>query len=85
MSCLKKLWRFVKQNSSVIIFFIIIIFKVLMLISYNHFYMTNLTITLCFADVSVSANSNNGPSINIYDKNFSFMIKNFSFCKSSRF
>ena len=47
--------------------------------------MTNLTITLCFADVSVSANSNNGPSINIYDKNFSFMIKNFSFCKSSRF
>ena len=51
-----------------------------MLISYNHFYVTNCTNTLCSVDVSVSVNSNiNGPSINIFDKNF-----NFSFYNSSR-
>ena len=51
-----------------------------MLISYNHFYITNCNNTLCSIDVSVSVNSNiNGPSTNIFDKNF-----NFSFCDSSR-
>ena len=51
-----------------------------MLISYNHYYVNNCTNTLCSADVSVSFNSNiNGPSINIFDKNF-----NFSFYNSNR-
>ena len=51
-----------------------------MLISYNHYYVNNCTNTLCSVDVSVSFNSNiNGPSINIFDKNF-----NFSFYNSSR-
>ena len=55
-------------------------FIVSMLISYKHFYVTNCTNTLCSVDVSVSVNSNiNGPSINIFDKNF-----NFSFYNSSR-
>ena len=77
----KKFWRFVKRNLLKIViarspgYFI-----VLMLISYNHFYVTNCTNTLCSVDVSVSVNSNiNGPSINIFDKNF-----NFSFYNSSR-
>ena len=78
---LKTFWRFVKGNLLKIViarspgYFI-----VLMLISYNHFYVTNCTNTLCSVDVSVSVNSNiNGPSINIFDKNF-----NFSFYNSSR-
>ena len=49
-----------------------------MLISYKHFYVTNCT--LCSVDVSGFFNSNiNGPSLNIFDKNFIV-----SFCKSSR-
>ena len=72
----KKFWRFVKRN----LLKIVIArspghFIVLMLISYNHFYVTNYTNTLCSVDVSVSVNSNiNCPSINIFDKNFSFSI-----------
>ena len=51
-----------------------------MLTSYNHFYVTDCTNTLCSVDVSVSVNSNiNAPSINIFDKNF-----NLSFYNSSR-
>ena len=48
---------------------------------FNHeYHVTNCTNTLCSVDVSVSFNSNiNGPSINIFDKNF-----NFSFYNSSR-
>ena len=53
---------------------------VLMLISNNHFYVTNRTNTLCSVGVSVSFSDNiNGPSINTLNKNFSF-----SFCNSSR-
>ena len=49
-------------------------------ILYYNFYVTNCTNNLCSVDVSVSVNSNiNGPSINIFDKNF-----NFSFYNSSR-
>ena len=66
----KKFWRFVKRNLLKIViaqspgYFI-----VLMLISYNHYYVNNCTNTLCSVDVSVSFNSNiNGPSINIFDK-----------------
>ena len=77
----RKFWRFVKRNLLKIViarspgYFI-----VLMLISYNHYYVNNCTNTLCSVDVSVSFNSNiNGPSINIFDKNF-----NFSFYNSSR-
>ena len=51
-----------------------------MLISFNHFYVTSCTNTLCSVDVSVSVNSNiNSPSTNIFDK-----TSNFSFCNSSR-
>ena len=77
----KKFWRFVKRN----LFKVVIArspgyLTVLMLISVNHFYVTSCTNTLCSVDVSVSVNSNiNGPSINIFDKNF-----NFSFYNSSR-
>ena len=77
----RKFWRFVKRNLLKILiarspgYFII-----LMLISYNHFYVTNYTNTSCFVDVSVSVNSSiNGPLINIFDKNI-----NFSFYNSSR-
>ena len=77
----RKFWRFVKRNLLKILiarspgYFII-----LMLISYNHFYVTNYTNTSCFVDVSVSVNSSiNGPLINIFDKNI-----NFSFYDSSR-
>ena len=77
----KKFWKFVKQNLLKIViarspgYFIVLI-----LISYNHFYVTNCANTLCSTDVSISVNSNiNGPSINTFDKNF-----NFSFCNSSR-
>ena len=65
-------WRFLKRN----LLEIVIVrspgyFIVLMLISYYHFYVTNCTNTLCSADVSLSVNSSiNGPSINIFDKNF---------------
>ena len=78
---LKKFWRLVKQNLlKIVITWEPVYFIVLMLISYNHFYVTNCTNTLCSVDVSVSVNSNiNGPSINIFDKNF-----NFSFYYSSR-
>ena len=76
-----KFWRFVKRNLLKILiarspgYFII-----LMLISYNHFYVTNYTNTSCFVDVSVSVNSSiSGPLINIFDKNI-----NFSFYNSSR-
>ena len=76
-----KIWRFVKQNLlKIVIAWSPGYFIVLILISYNHFYVTNCTNTLCSVDVSVSFNSNiNGPSINIFDKNF-----NFSFYNSSR-
>ena len=51
-----------------------------MLISYNHYYVNNCTNTLFSVDVSISSNGAiNGPSINIFDKNF-----NFSFYNSSR-
>ena len=77
----RKFWRFVKRNLLKILiarspgYFII-----LMLISYNHFYVTNYTNTSCFVDVSVSVNSSiSGPLINIFDKNI-----NFSFYNSSR-
>ena len=66
----KKFWRFIKRNLLKIViaqspgYFI-----VLMLISYNHYYVNNCTDTLCSVDVSVSFNSNiNVPSINIFDK-----------------
>ena len=77
----KKFWKFLKRNLlKIIIARLPGYFIVLILISYNHFYVTNCTNTLCSVDVSVSVNSNiNGPSINIFDKNF-----NFSFCNSSR-
>ena len=45
-------------------------FTVLMLISYNQFYVTNCTNTLCSVDVSVSMV--NGPSINVFDKSINF-------------
>ena len=77
----RKFWRFVKRNLLKILiarspgYFII-----LMLISYNHFYVTNYTNTSCFVDVSVSVNSSiSRPLINIFDKNI-----NFSFYNSSR-
>ena len=77
----KKFWRFVKRNLLKIViaqspgYFIL-----LMLISYNHYYVNNCTNTLFSVDVSVSSNGAiNGPSINIFDKNF-----NFSFYNSSR-
>ena len=78
---LKKFWRLVKQNLlKIVITWEPVYFIVLMLISYNHFYVTNCANNLCSVDVSVSVNSNiNGPSINIFDKNF-----NFSFYNSSR-
>ena len=76
-----KFWRFVKRNQlKMVIAWLPSHFIVLMLISYNHFYVTNCKNTLCSVDVSVSFNSNiNGPSINTFDKNF-----NFSFYNSSR-
>ena len=50
-----------------------------MLVSYNHYYANNCTNTLCSVDVSVSFNSNiNGPSINIFNKNFNFSSHNSS-------
>ena len=77
----KKFWRYVKRNLlKIVIALSPGYFIVLMLISNNPFYVTICTNTLCSADVSVSVNSNiNGPSINIFDKNF-----NFSFYNSSR-
>ena len=81
MDSFKKFCRFVKRNlPEIVIARSPRYFIVLMLISYNHFYITKCTSTLCYVDVSVSVNSNiNGPSINIFDKNFKF-----SFCNSSR-
>ena len=77
----KKFWKFLKRNLlKIIIARLPGYFIVLILISYNHFYVTNCTNTLCSVDVSVSVNSNiNGHSINIFDKNF-----NFTFYNSSR-
>ena len=77
----RKFWKFVKRNLlKIIIARLPGYFIVLILISYNHFYVTNCTNTLCSVDVSISVNSNiNGPSINIFDKSF-----NFSFYNSSR-
>ena len=77
---LKKFWRFKKQNLLKIIrAWSPVYFIVLILISYNR-YVTNCTNILCSADVSISVNINiNGPSINIFYKNF-----NFSFYNSSR-
>ena len=76
----KKFWRFVKRNLLKIViapppgYFI-----VLMQISYNNDYVSNCTNTLCSVDVPVSFNSNiNGPSINIFDKNFNFIFYNSS-------
>ena len=78
---MKKFWRFAKQNLfKIVIALLPVYFTVLMLISYNHYYVTNYTNTLCSVDVSVSVNSNiNGASISIFDKIF-----NFSFYNSSR-
>ena len=78
---LKKFWRFVKQNLlKIVIARSPVYFIVLMLILYYHFYVISCTNNLCSVDVSVSVNSNiNGPSINIFDKNF-----NFTFYNSSR-
>ena len=61
----KIVWRFVKRNQlKIVIARSPSYFIVLMLISYNHFYVTNCTNTLCSVDVSVSVNSNiNGPPI----------------------
>ena len=77
----KKFWRFVKRNLlKIVIAWSPGYFIVLMLISYNHYYVNNCINTLCSVVLSVSFNSNiNGPSINIFDKNF-----NFSFYSSSR-
>ena len=77
----KKFWRFEKRNLvKIVTAQSPVYFIVLMLISYNHFYVTNCTNTLCSVDVSVSVNSNiNGPSINIFGKSF-----NFSFYNSNR-
>ena len=77
----RKFWRFVKRNLlKILIARSPSYFIILMLISYNHFYVTNYTNTSCFVDVSVSVNSSiNGPLINIFDKNI-----NFSFYNSSR-
>ena len=71
---LKKFWRFVKQNLfTIVIARSLVYFIVLMLISYNHFYVTNCTKNLCSVDLSVSVNSNiNGLSIGIFDNNFNF-------------
>ena len=78
---LKKFWRFLKQNLlKIVIARSPVCFIVLMPILYYHFYVTSCTNNLCSVDISVSVNSNiNGPSINIFDKNF-----NFSFYNSSR-
>ena len=78
---LKKFWRFVKQNLlKIVIARSPVYFIVLMPILYYHFHVTNCTNNLCSVDVSDSVNSNiNGPSINIFDRNF-----NFSFYSSSR-
>ena len=77
----RKFWRFVKRNLlKILIARLPGYFIILMLISYNHFYVTNYTNTSCFVDVSVSVNSSiSGPLINIFDKNI-----NFSFYNSSR-
>ena len=77
----RKFWRFVKRNLlKILIARSPSYFIILMLISYNHFYVTNYTNTSCFVDVSVSVNSSiSGPLINIFDKNI-----NFSFYNSSR-
>ena len=76
----KRFCRFVKQTLlKIIIARSPVYFILLMLISYNHFYVTYCAM-LRSADVSISVNSSyNGPSINIFDKNF-----NFSFSSSSR-
>ena len=78
---LKKFCRFVKQTLlKIIIARSPVYFIVLMLISYNHIYVTYCAKNLRSVDVSVSVNSIfNGPSINIFDKSF-----NFSFYSSSR-
>lgn len=79
--CLKRFCRFVKQ----ILLKIVkarssFCFRLLKLISNNHFYITNFTNTLCSVNVSVSVSSNiNGLPINFFDKNF-----NFNFCNSRR-
>ena len=77
---LKKFWRFVKQNLfTIVIARSLVYFIVLMLISYNHFYVTNCTNTLCYVDTSVSIESNtNSHSINIFDKSFNFSLYNSS-------
>ena len=77
---LNKFWRFVKQNLlKIVIARSPVYFIVLMLILYYYFYVTNCTNSLCSVDVSVSVNSNiNGPSINIFDKNFNFSFYNSS-------
>ena len=77
----KNFWRFVKRNLlKAVIARSPGYFIVLMLILYNHGYVTNCTNTLRSVDVSVSVNSKiNGSSIYISDKNF-----NSSFYKKSR-
>ena len=71
---LKKFWRLTKQNLlKITIAWSPVYFIVLMLISCNHFYVTNCTNNLCSVDVSVSVNSNiNSPTTNVFDKNFNF-------------
>ena len=76
----KKFWRFVKRNLlKLVIAWSLGYFIVLMLIPYNHFYVTNRANVLYSVDVSVSVDSNiNGPSINIFDRNFYFSFYNSS-------
>ena len=55
----------------------LVCFIVLTLILYSHFYVTNFTNNLYSVDISDSVNTNlNGPSINIFDKGFSFTFYN---------
>ena len=92
LGSLKRFWRFVKQNLlKIVIVQSPLYFIELMLILYNHFYVTNCTNVLRSVDVSVSVNSNiNGPSINIFDKNFNFSFYNiyiyiYLYCKICKY
>ena len=75
---LKTFWEYLKQNLlKVVIARSPVYFIILMLILYYHFYVTNCTNNLWSDDVSFTANSNiNGPSIDIFDKNFNFTFYN---------
>ena len=75
---LKTFWRFLIQNLlKIVIARSPVYFIVLKLILYYHFYVTNCNNNLWSGDVSFTVNSNiNGPSINIFDKNFNFTFYN---------